>query len=65
MGTIVYKLRDSLYLNLTNRCTNDCVFCIRSFGDDLLSYNLKLDREPTIEEILGVINRQIYKVPSS
>lgn len=65
MGTIVYKLRDSLYLNLTNRCTNDCAFCIRSFGDDLFSYNLKLDHEPTVEEILGVINRQMNQIPSS
>lgn len=65
MGTIVYKLRDSLYLNLTNRCTNNCAFCIRSFGDDLLSYNLKLDREPTVEEIMNVINLKMNQIPSS
>lgn len=52
MGVIAYALRGSLYLNLTNRCTNDCVFCVRTFGDALREYNLKLDHEPTVEEIL-------------
>ncbi|MFQ6126363.1 MAG: hypothetical protein ACE5R6_17395 [Candidatus Heimdallarchaeota archaeon] len=56
MGQIAYKLRDSLYLNLTNRYTNDCAFCFRTFGDELLSYNLKLDREPTVDEILRAIS---------
>jgi TatD DNase family protein len=28
-GEIAYKIRDSLYLNITNRCTNKCSFCIR------------------------------------
>jgi TatD DNase family protein len=26
---VVYKIRNSLYLNLTNRCTNACVFCAK------------------------------------
>ncbi|MCG2813670.1 MAG: YchF/TatD family DNA exonuclease, partial [Thermodesulfovibrionales bacterium] len=28
-GEIAYKIRDSLYLNITNRCTNKCSFCVR------------------------------------
>jgi TatD DNase family protein len=27
-GVIAYKIRDRLYLNITNRCTNKCSFCI-------------------------------------
>ena len=25
--TLAYKIRNSLYLNITNRCTNVCIFC--------------------------------------
>ena len=29
MSAITYQVGDSLYLNITNRCTNQCPFCIR------------------------------------
>ena len=49
-----YQLGDSLYINLTNRCTNNCVFCIRNkpegFGPDLW-----LDKEPTFEDVITEI----------
>lgn len=50
-GTISYKIRNSLYLNLTNRCTANCLFCTRLTRPVVQGYNLKLDREPTAEEI--------------
>jgi len=56
MQNIAYKLDNSLYLNITNRCTNACVFCIRykarKFHDQ---YQLWLDYEPSVEEILQAI----------
>jgi len=52
-GAIVYEGKGNLYLNITNRCTNDCVFCIRRFCDGVYGYNLVLDREPTVEEVLS------------
>ena len=33
--TITYEFGKSLYLNLTNRCPNDCVFCLRNNHDDV------------------------------
>lgn len=49
--TITYKLGDNLYVNMTNRCSNRCDFCIRNFGDGIGdSENLWLDREPTVDE---------------
>lgn len=30
MADIVYEFEGSLYINLTNRCSNDCDFCIRN-----------------------------------
>ena len=52
---IAYEIRDSLYLNITNECTNNCSFCIRAQMAFLKGHNLKLDREPTAEEILNAI----------
>jgi radical SAM enzyme (TIGR04100 family) len=49
--TITYRLSDSLYVNMTNRCSNRCEFCIRNFGDGIgNSGGLWLDREPTVDE---------------
>lgn len=59
---IVYEIRDSLYLNITNRCTNSCDFCIRTETPFVKGHNLRLDREPTAEEILRAIgNPARYK----
>jgi len=49
---IAYPIRDSLYLNVTNRCTNDCSFCVRNSTDFVKGHNLRLTREPTVPEIL-------------
>ena len=50
--TITYEVGQSLYLNLTNRCSNDCQFCIRKMYDGVGSEdNLWLDREPTVAEV--------------
>jgi TatD DNase family protein len=54
-GEIAYAIRDSLYLNITNRCTNQCSFCVRSFTDHVKGHNLRLEREPGMEELKGAI----------
>ncbi|HMK60917.1 MAG TPA: YchF/TatD family DNA exonuclease [Dissulfurispiraceae bacterium] len=48
---IAYKIRDSLYLNITNRCTNKCTFCIRYQSDFVKGHNLRLESEPTEKEL--------------
>jgi len=51
--TITYRYGTGLYINMTNRCHNDCVFCIRKLGDSVGDAgSLWLDREPTREEML-------------
>ncbi len=52
---IVYKIRDSLYLNITNRCTNKCSFCIRYQSDFVKGHNLRLESEPTEKELESAI----------
>jgi len=54
-GEIAYTIRDSLYLNITNRCTNRCSFCVRFHGDYVKGHNLRLPDEPTEEELIRAI----------
>lgn len=42
---LVYLLDNKIYINLTNKCTNDCIFCIRSIKDDVQGKNLWLKNE--------------------
>lgn len=56
MMTIVYEVEGGLYVNITNRCQNNCDFCIRRNGDGAYeSESLWLEREPSVEEILAAI----------
>jgi GTP 3',8-cyclase len=64
MDTICYEAYRNLYINLTNRCSADCIFCIRNFADGVHGYNLKLSKEPKIEEVIEALERhdlQKYK----
>ena len=52
-NTFAYIVGDNIYLNITNRCTNDCTFCLRNNGDAAYGSNpLWLEHEPTAEEVL-------------
>ena len=42
---LAYLLDGKVYINLTNSCTNDCVFCIRSIKEDVVGANLFLNTE--------------------
>ena len=49
---ITYELHNSLYVNLTNRCSNACTFCVRTKHDNVNGEDdLWLEREPTLDEI--------------
>ncbi len=54
-GEITYPIRDSLYINVTNRCTNRCTFCTRQYSDYVKGHNLRLDFEPSEEEIIDAL----------
>ena len=53
---IAYKYQNSLYLNLTNRCTNKCKFCIRFTPSGVDNIDLWLEHEPTVEEIIKALD---------
>lgn len=57
--TITYALGNSLYINITNRCTNRCSFCIRNYATGVSEgLNLWLDREPTVDEVIEDIKKR-------
>ena len=57
--TITYVLDCSLYINITNKCNNNCDFCVRNHTDVIGdSQSLWLEREPTSDEIWNDIKKR-------
>lgn len=52
---VVYAIRKSLYINMTNRCTNRCLFCAREEKPVVRGHNLRLEREPSPSEIVSAV----------
>ena len=52
---IAYRIRNSLYLNVTNRCTNACTFCAKRTDYHVKGHYLKLPGEPTVGELLAEV----------
>ncbi|TYQ12860.1 UNVERIFIED_CONTAM: TatD family-associated radical SAM protein [Acetivibrio alkalicellulosi] len=58
---ITYELKGNLYINITNKCSNRCSFCIRDIKDGFLN-DLWLEREPSIEDIkCDILKRDLEK----
>jgi len=43
--SFTYRLGKNLYLNITNRCSADCIFCNRKKDAVIEGFNLKMSRE--------------------
>lgn len=62
--TIVYPVHHGLYVNLTNRCSCACTFCIRQTADGVGQdgeggeNNLWLDHEPDFDEVMAAFETQ-------
>ena len=62
--TIVYPVHNGLYVNLTNRCSCACTFCIRQTADGVGQdgeggeNDLWLDHEPSFEEVMAAFDEQ-------
>ena len=60
--SVVYEYNGSLYLNITNRCPNLCSFCIKNKWNMMYrGYNLKLEKEPDIYEVLDNVKSMFDK----
>ncbi|MBF0215558.1 MAG: YchF/TatD family DNA exonuclease [Candidatus Omnitrophica bacterium] len=52
---IAYSIRNSLYLNITYRCTNSCTFCARDSSKYVKGHDLDIKKEPLEGEILNAM----------
>jgi TatD DNase family protein len=52
---IAYRIRNSLYLNITNRCSNRCSFCAKFEDFTVKGHFLRLDHEPDAAEVLAAV----------
>ncbi len=55
--SITYQIGKNLYINVTNRCDSDCIFCDRKGEAVLNGYNLKMSKseEPSANEFIKEI----------
>jgi TatD DNase family protein len=54
---IAYRIRNSLYLNITNRCSNRCSFCAKFDDFTVKGHNLLLDGEPSLAEVMAAVGQ--------
>lgn len=66
-STIVYRFKNGLYINLTNRCPNLCVFCIKTkWNMRFDGHNLNLQgQEPSAEQTLSLVEQELQKAPAA
>jgi TatD DNase family protein len=58
-GRIVYPLKNALYLNLTNRCTLACSFCLKHRGHRIGEHSLALQQEPTAAQVIAALQEAL------
>jgi TatD family-associated radical SAM protein len=63
-GVIAYHGKGNIYLNVTNRCTCACTFCLREFTDEVYGYPLLLDHEPSVEQITQALELEFLEGPA-
>ena len=50
--TILYKVHNNIYVNMTNKCPCACTFCLRQTRESMDgSHSLWLEREPSVQEV--------------
>ena len=63
-GAIAYRGKGNIYLNLTNRCSCACTFCLREFTDGVYGYDLRLHREPSTDEVTRAVELEFLDGPA-
>lgn len=56
-----YIYGGNIYMNLTNRCCNNCDFCLRGSGDGVGGNVLWLEKEPTADEAIAAAEELLEK----
>jgi GTP 3',8-cyclase len=63
-GAVAYRGGGAIYLNLTNRCSCACTFCLREWTEGVLGESLVLDHEPDFEEVTRAIELEFLEGPA-
>ena len=63
-GAIPYRGGDAVYLNITNRCSCACEFCLREWTEGVFGENLVLDHEPDIPGVTQAIELAFLEGPA-
>ncbi len=63
-GVIAYRGGDTIYLNITNRCSSACEFCLRAWTDGVYGESLRLDQEPDVDEVTTAIELAFLDGPA-
>lgn len=56
---VVYPIRESLYINVTGACTNECTFCTRFKSPYVKGHNLLLRHDPPSDEIIRALEDEL------
>jgi GTP 3',8-cyclase len=57
----IYWMENKLYLNITNRCSNCCFFCLKNYRQGVGGFNLKLGEEPSFERIVSELGQVLHR----
>ncbi len=52
---IAYVIRNTLYLAVTNDCTNDCTFCARNRSWVVKGHDIRLAGDPSAQEVIAAM----------
>ena len=58
--TTVYWLGNTLYLNITNQCSNSCYFCLKRYKSGVGGFDLKLTAEPSVAQIIADLTEVLH-----
>ncbi|MCM1265535.1 MAG: TatD family nuclease-associated radical SAM protein [Candidatus Gastranaerophilales bacterium] len=58
-------MENKVYINLTNGCTNDCLFCVRRIKDDVVGADMWLETENiTASDVIEQLEKYQDKLPN-
>ncbi|MEG1394399.1 MAG: TatD family nuclease-associated radical SAM protein [Clostridia bacterium] len=53
----VYIVDNNLYINLTNKCSNRCEFCVRNYKEPIYG-DLWIEKEPSAQDIIDILSNE-------